>query len=86
MRYLVGPLISIRVTPDTKFRFYTKYTLFALGLREHLLHKWAADMKNVVIGAIVCIAVLYGVDALYFNGKYANALSQTTSEIILHFR
>ena len=42
-------------------------------------------MKNVVIGAAVCVAILYGVDAFYYGGTYFNAVSQTIIEIIQHF-
>ncbi len=43
-------------------------------------------MKNVAIAAAVCIAILYGVDDLYYNGMYSKALSQTMSEIFSHFQ
>jgi hypothetical protein len=35
--------------------------------------------------ALVCIAVLYGVDALMFDGRYAAAVSSALSEISAHW-
>ena len=43
-------------------------------------------MKNVVISTVICIAVLYGVDALYFNGMYSNSLSRAVLDIFQHMR
>ena len=39
-----------------------------------------------MVGIIVCVAVLYGVDDLYNNGMYFNALSREMSELFQYFR
>jgi hypothetical protein len=36
--------------------------------------------------ALVCIAVLYGVDAYWFNGVYFAALTSMMSQIVGHLR
>jgi hypothetical protein len=36
--------------------------------------------------AFVCIAVLYGVDALMFDGWYVAGLTRMLSEIYVHWR
>jgi hypothetical protein len=35
--------------------------------------------------ALVCIAVLYGVDALMFDGRYLAAINSVISEIYAHW-
>ncbi len=35
---------------------------------------------------LVCIAVLYGVDAVWFNGAYFNAATSMMLEIVRHSR
>jgi hypothetical protein len=32
-------------------------------------------MKNILIATVVCVAVLFAVDALEFNGQYYDALT-----------
>ncbi len=36
--------------------------------------------------ALVCIAVLYGVDAVWFNGVYFSATTSMMSQIVRHLR
>jgi hypothetical protein len=36
--------------------------------------------------ALVCIAVLYGVDAFWFNGLYFTLAGRMMSQIVGHFR
>jgi hypothetical protein len=35
--------------------------------------------------ALVCIAVLYGVDALMFDGRYAASVSSALHEVYAHW-
>ena len=35
--------------------------------------------------ALVCIAVLYGVDAHFFDGRYKDGIVQAMSDIIRHW-
>jgi hypothetical protein len=36
--------------------------------------------------ALVCLAVLYGVDAFWFNGVYFIAINSMISQIVQHLR
>ena len=43
-------------------------------------------MKNFLVAAIVCAAVLYGVDAYFFNGEYYGMFLGMMSQIYQHIR
>jgi hypothetical protein len=43
-------------------------------------------MKNFFVAAIVCIAVLYGVDSYFFNGQYYGAFFGMARQIYQHAR
>jgi hypothetical protein len=43
-------------------------------------------MRDFLIAAGICVAVLYGVDALYFNGQYYDALISMMSDLYRHLR
>jgi hypothetical protein len=43
-------------------------------------------MKNILIATVVCVAVLFAVDALEFNGQYYDALTRMMSELYRHIR
>ena len=41
-------------------------------------------MRDFLMVAGICVAALYGVDALYFNGQYYDALISMMSDIYRH--
>ena len=42
-------------------------------------------MRNL-LAAVVCLAILYGVDAFWFNGQYYHDLIRMLSDIYRHFQ
>jgi hypothetical protein len=47
------------------------------------LPRWDGLMRFLG-AALVCIAVLYGIDAYFFDGRYKNGIEQAVSEIERH--
>ena len=45
-----------------------------------------SPMKNILVAAVVCVAVTYGVDVYWFNGQYYGALVRLISNTLRHFR
>jgi hypothetical protein len=43
------------------------------------------DHARFLAAALVCIAVLYGVDALFFDGQYGQGIERTISDIHQHW-
>ncbi len=41
---------------------------------------------RLLVTALVCIAVLYGIDAYWFNGLYFAAVESLASQIFAHWR
>jgi hypothetical protein len=61
---------------------------FSLGkadmCRSLLFPRLEGDMR-LLGAALVCIAVLYGVDAFFFGGRYGQGVDCTISDIYRHW-
>jgi len=51
---------------------------------DRFLPRWEAMMRFLGAG-LVCIAVLYGVDAHFFDGRYKDDILRAVSDIIRHW-